>query len=53
LDWGDIQVLTAAFTVEPLFQDEGNFAHLCGVSQKRWARNEKLESPAEPGSLDQ
>jgi hypothetical protein len=45
LDWGDVEVLRGAFTVEPSFDDTSNFEILCVEWRSRWARNQKLPHP--------
>lgn len=45
LDWGDVELLTGTFTVEPSFTDTDNFERLCREWKKRWGRNQKLPPP--------
>ena len=45
LDWGDVDLLCSHFTVEPLFEDTGNFERLRDEWKKRWSRNQKLPRP--------
>lgn len=48
LDWGDVDLLIAGFTVEPGFEDVENFDRLCREWKRRWSRNQKLEPPTKP-----
>jgi hypothetical protein len=48
LDWGDVELLCAGFTVEPGFDDIENFDRLCMEWKRRWSRNQKLAPPTEP-----
>jgi hypothetical protein len=45
LDWNDVRLLTEAFTVEPSFNDTGNFEALTAEWRRRWSRNQKLPPP--------
>lgn len=45
LDWGDVELLTGTFAVEPSFTDTENFERLCQEWKKRWSRNRKLPVP--------
>jgi len=45
LDWGDVELVTSHFTVEPMFEDTDNFERLSNEWRKRWSRNQKLPRP--------